>query len=85
MTIDDLALAVEQEFQVIHQKFEEVHQEFYNIRQEIVDFKLQVLLAIESIDIHLSAYTSRTSEDISRLQEVAQEHDGRLRILEQPQ
>jgi outer membrane murein-binding lipoprotein Lpp len=69
-TVDNLAIATQQEFQ--------------SIRGEMAtkeELKL-VLQAIESVDIHLSAYASRANDDIATLQELTQEHDGRLRVLE---
>jgi hypothetical protein len=70
MTIDDLAAAAQQEFQAI--------------RSEMAtkdDIKT-VLHAIEGIDMHLSAHSSRWSEDFSKLHDWVQELDGRLRVIE---
>jgi hypothetical protein len=82
MTIDKLAVTVEQEFQNIREEFKGVHEEFGAIHNEIATFKAEVLSAIEKIDLHLSAYASRSSDDIAKLQESVAEHDGRLQVLE---
>ncbi|MGD1003152.1 MAG: hypothetical protein ABR884_01080 [Minisyncoccia bacterium] len=68
MTIDDLAVATQREFQ--------------EVRDEMSEFKNEILRAIDRVDTHLSAFASRANEDIINLQESAQEHDGRLRVLE---
>ena len=82
MTIDDLAVATQQEFQSIREEMA-TKQELKEIKNEIITEITQVLGgAIERLDIHLSAYQSQTNEAITNLQELSQEHDGRLRILE---
>jgi AAA+ superfamily predicted ATPase len=68
MTIDDLAVATQREFQ--------------EVRNEMSEFKNEILRAIDRVDTHLSAFASRANEDIVNLQESVREHDGRLRVLE---
>lgn len=74
MTIDDLAAATQQEFQAIRSEMA--------TKEELKETKTEILRAIEGVDMHLSAYASRSSEDIAKLQESVQELDGRVRVLE---
>ena len=76
MTIDDLAVATQKEFQSVREEMKEM-------RNEIIGEIIKVLGgAIERHDLHISAFASRASDDIANLQEITQEHDGRLRVLE---
>jgi predicted RecB family endonuclease len=74
MTIDDLAIATQQEFQAIRSEMA--------TKEELKETKTEILRAVEALDVHLSAYASRSSEDIAKLQESVQELDGRVRVLE---
>ena len=74
MTIDDMAAAMQQEFQAIRSEMA--------TKEELKETRTEILRAIEGIDVHLSAYASRSNEDIAKLQESVQELDGRVRMLE---
>ena len=74
MTIDDLAGAIQWEFQKVRNEMA--------TKFELNKFKDEILRAIDRVDTHLSAVASRANEDIVNLQESAREHDGRLRVLE---
>jgi len=72
MTIDDLAIATQREFQ-------EVRKEMGEMENRILR---EVLRAIDRVDAHLSAFMSRSNDDTEKLRESVNEHEGRLRILE---
>ena len=76
MTIDDFAIAVEQEFETIRKEMA--------TKEELNSKTREILRAIEAIDIHLSAYASRANDDIVSLQESVHELDNRVQFLEQP-
>jgi len=77
MTIDDLAAASQQEFLAIRHDMA--------TKEELKDAKGEILRAIDKIDVHLSAYASRWSEDFARLHDWVQELDERLKFLEKTQ
>ncbi len=70
MTIDKLA--------EISQK------EFLAIRSEMAnkDDVGTILRAIEGVDLHLSAYASRWTEDFAKLHDWVKQLDGRVKFLE---
>lgn len=70
MTIDELAASTQREFSVI--------------RSEMAtkDDIGAVLRAIEGIDMKVSAYASRWTEDFSKLHDWVQELDSRVKLLE---
>lgn len=74
MTIDDLAVATHEEFQAIRNEMA--------TKEEEAKSKTEILRAIEALDVHLSAFASRSNEDVATLQESVQELDGRIRVLE---
>ncbi len=74
MTIDDLATASQQEFQALRGELAEIKQ-----TQETI------LHAVEKVDLHLSSYSSRWSDDFARLHEWLTELDGRVKLLEKSQ
>ena len=71
MTIDDLATASQQEFQVLRGEIAGVKQ-----TQETI------LRAVEKINVRLSSYSSRWSDDFARLHEWLTKLDGRVKVLE---
>ena len=74
MTIDDLAAAAEQEFHAIRSEMA--------TKDELKETKTEILRAIENLDVHLSAYASRSNDDVSNLHDSVRELDGRIRLLE---
>ena len=74
MTIDDLAVAAEQEFKAIRKEMA--------TKEELNSKTQEILRAIEAIDIHLSAYASRANDDIASLQASVDGLDNRVRFLE---
>jgi hypothetical protein len=88
MTIDQLALATEKEFQIIHKEIRAMREEFVT-KAEFKEFKDEVLGAIRDLtqivarmDAQLSAFMARTNEDISKLQAADRDFDVRLRVVE---
>ena len=71
MTIDDLAVATQQEFQLVREEMREM-------KTEIITEITQVLVAViekldrrlDGLEMHLSAYASRANDDITALQEL---------------
>ncbi len=59
-------------------------EEFTAIREEMATKSdvQQILRAIEGIDLHLSSYVSRWTEDFSKLHAWVKELDGRVKFLE---
>ena len=76
MTIDDFATAAQEEFQAIRSEMA--------TREELKESKNDILRAIEGIDVHLSAYASQWNDDVTKLHELTQELDSRVRLLEKP-
>jgi hypothetical protein len=74
MTIDDLASAAQKEFETIRNEMA--------TKKELKETTTEILRAIEALDVHLSAYASRTNEDVEALQGSVNELDGRVRVLE---
>ena len=71
MTIDDLTLVTQQEFQHVEERFDRM--------EEIMG---TILHAVENIDVRLSVYASRWDDDFSSLDEKVEEIDGRVRVSE---
>jgi hypothetical protein len=76
MTIDDLAVAAQGEFETIRSEMA--------TKEELKSSTKEILRAIESIDGHLSAYVSLWNEDFAKLRGLTQELDSRVRFLEKP-
>ena len=74
MTIDELAVAAQEEFQAIRSEMA--------TKEELKETKTEILRAIEALDIHLSAFASRSNEDVAGLNGSVHELDGRVRLLE---
>ena len=70
-SVDKMALASQKEFVAIHEEFSTVHDEIRT-----------VLHAVEGIDLKLSSYASRWTEDFSKLHGWVQELDSRVKFLE---
>ena len=70
-SVDKMALASQKEFAAIHEEFFVVHDEIRT-----------VLHAVEGIDLKMSSYASRWTEDFSKLHDWMEELDNRVKFLE---
>lgn len=77
MTIDDFAVAAQQEFDTIRSEMA--------TKEELKETRTEILRAIEGIDVHLSAYMSRGNDDFAKLHDWVKELDSRVKFLEKPQ
>ncbi|HUC31717.1 MAG TPA: hypothetical protein VMR99_03490 [Candidatus Paceibacterota bacterium] len=88
MTIDALAIATQEEFDIIHDEFRAVRTEIAEMKatmatkDELKSMEDRILNAIAGIDGRFSAYAVRTNEDVSRLQGSNKDLDIRLRVVE---
>ena len=74
MTIDELAAASQREFESIRSEMA--------TKEGIHQMETNILHAIEGIDLKMSAYASRWTEDFSKLHDWVQELDNRVKFLE---
>lgn len=70
MTIDELAAASQREFAALRKEMA--------TKEDVAS----IIHAIEGIDLKMSAYASRWTDDFSKLHEWVAELDNRLRFLE---
>ena len=70
MTIEELAAASQREFTAIRSDM--------STKEDVVT----ILRAIEGIDLKMSSYASRWTEDFSKLHDWVQEVDNRVKFLE---
>ncbi len=81
MTIDELAASTQREFTAVHSEMKEMRSEMAT-KRDLQDFKQEILRAVEGIDLKMSAYASRWTEDFSKLHDWVKELDGRVKFLE---
>ena len=95
MTIDQLALATQKEFQIIHDEFRatrgematkaalaELCKSFDENFKEVNTSISDLRTIVEALAAQVSAYMARTNEDISKLQAADKNLGIRLRVLE---
>lgn len=76
--MDDLARMVQGGFAETNSKIETLGSKIESLEKKVSDQGH----AIEAIDLHLSAYASRRSEDFERLHDWVKEIDERLSFVE---
>ena len=81
MTIDELASATQREFTIVRSEMA-TKRELREAEKAIRDDVASVLRAVEGIDLKMSAYASRWTEDFSKLHDWVKELDGRVKFLE---
>ncbi len=74
MTIDELAAASQREFAALREDLAS--------KAALKESEKTILHAIEKIDLHLSSYASRWSDDFAHLHEWVKDLDSRVKFLE---
>ncbi len=74
MTIDELAAASQREFAALRGEMA--------TKEDLRQSESRILHAIEGIDLKMSSYASRWTEDFSKLHDWVKEIDSRLRFVE---
>ena len=74
MTIDELTVASQREFQAIRSEMA--------TKEDLRSSETNILRAIEGIDLKISSYASRWTEDFAKLHDWVQELDSRVKFLE---
>ncbi|HUC02044.1 MAG TPA: hypothetical protein VMA75_04030 [Candidatus Paceibacterota bacterium] len=95
MTIEQLALATQKEFQIIHDEFRTIRTEMRGMatKAEVAELregleKVNRSIAdlhqlVEKLAVQVSVYITRTNEDIRNLQAADKDLDLRLRMMEE--
>ncbi len=79
MTIEELASSLQREFNAINKNMA-TKKDIENLVTK-ADFE-GLQHAVEGIDLKMSSYASRWTEDFSKLHDWVKELDGRLRLIE---
>jgi methyl-accepting chemotaxis protein len=75
--LEELAIATAQEFIEVRQEIGEMA-----TKTELHEFKQEIVLAINHVDMHLSATANQWRDDFEVVNNLLRQHDGRIRVLE---